>query len=148
MNSDTDCTFAIYKLYLASAEKISDRRLETNKWFAAIVGGLAGTQGAVLKLVAPSADSAVSYVWLVPLIGCVLCVFWWLLLTSFRTLNQAKFMVLQEVEQHLAIAVFDKEHKLYTKLRRRGFSVLEQAVPLCLGLVFFAAVVSSLAVTR
>ncbi|MBF0304445.1 MAG: hypothetical protein HQL41_02170 [Alphaproteobacteria bacterium] len=63
------------------------------------------------------------------LAGIVAAFAWTSLLDSFRQLNQAKFMVLEEMEKSLPFQPFRKEREIYKSLERSAFSTIERRVP-------------------
>ncbi|MEO1314999.1 MAG: hypothetical protein AAFW01_00140 [Pseudomonadota bacterium] len=85
-----------YKLCLEFADRISQRRAATNTFFltfhTAIIAAFAGLSKQV--------DARIAGVFFVIAIG--FCIAWWLLLSSYRSLNTAKFQVIGALEERLA----------------------------------------------
>ena len=136
-----------YKLYVEMADRISQRRDQSNKFYATVYSALA----AVLLLTArfDLSDSALTIVFLaVGTVGAALALIWWLNIKSYRAINSAKFDVIHEIETRLPFPGYQREWELlrptdsppkYLQLTR-----IEQYVPavfllLSLALVGYAA---------
>ena len=136
-----------YKLYVEMADRVSQRRDQSNKFYATVYSALA----AVLLLTArfDLSDSALTIVFLaVGTVGAALALIWWLNIKSYRTINSAKFDVIHEIETRLPFPGYQREWELlrptdgppkYLQLTR-----IEQYVPavfllLSLALVGYAA---------
>ncbi|MEW4459997.1 hypothetical protein AB1K42_18055 [Roseibium algicola] len=92
----------IYKLYVASAEAIGDRREKANTFFLAL-------NTATVGFIELFADERAQLAMIVPLAGISLCVIWSRLIKSYRAMNTGKFKVIHEMEQQLPLAAFDAE---------------------------------------
>ena len=93
-----------YKLYVESADRVSERRASANNYlltvnaFLITLYGLAGSFGG-------------NRAWqvVVPVAGVLVCITWLVLIRSYRNLNTAKFKVVHELEEQLPAAMFDRE---------------------------------------
>lgn len=98
---DTDVILEQYKIYIASAENISQRRHSANTFFlsfnTALIGALAGFFDEISNTVILN----VFYI-----AAITLCITWALLLRSYRNLNTAKFMVIGALEKKLPSSPF------------------------------------------
>jgi hypothetical protein len=137
-----DPKFALFELYLATAEKVSDRRTQANTWMLSVNSAIVGLYGYLQsdKPTLPDAQKTV-WLWAIPAAGAIVCVAWVVLLTSYRELNRAKFAVLQEIEADLPLQPFRREHAIYTRDRRRALSYVETAIPVCFVLLYLAILV-------
>ena len=136
-----------YKLYVEMADRISQRRDQSNKFYATVYSALA----AVLLLTArfDLSDSALTIVFLaVGTVGAALAFIWWLNIKSYRAINSAKFDLIHEMEIKLPFPVYKKEWELLQtsdrKPKYRQLTEIEQYVPavfllLSLALVGYAA---------
>jgi hypothetical protein len=108
-------TLAISELYLATAEKVSDRRAQANAWMLSVNSAIVALYGYLQtdKLAVPTGQKAI-WLWAIPAAGVIVCAAWTVLLTSYRKLNRAKFVVLQEIEAHLLLQPFKRERQVYT----------------------------------
>jgi hypothetical protein len=87
-----DPKLALFELYLATAEKVSDRRAQANSWMLSVNSAIV----ALLRLsaadkMAVSAGQEGVWLWAIPAAGAVVCMAWSALLASYRKLNRAKF---------------------------------------------------------
>ena len=145
MADEIDLKLAVFKLYLATAEKVSDRRAAANAWMLSVNSAIVALYGylAADKLSVPVPQKGV-WLWAIPAAGAIVSVAWAGLLASYRQLNRAKFGVLQEMEKDLPAQPFARERALYGRDRRRSLSQIEMAIPLCF-LVLYAAIIAAAA---
>ena len=97
-----------YRLYVESAEKVSEWRNGTNNYFITVNSALVALYGLLGTLATPSRGWSLG----LPVAGIAACVAWWLLVASYRHLNTAKFKIIHELEKQLPVALFDHEWKL------------------------------------
>lgn len=91
--------FEEFKIYLESAERTTDRRLELNKTNASlallIIAGIGATASwSFGKDIIPYAVFAIA---MISLLAAVFCRWWWRQIVSYKELNAAKFAVLNEM---------------------------------------------------
>jgi hypothetical protein len=94
-----------YKVYLASAEKISDRRQTANSFFVTLNTVLVS----LISYLNPSTSNSSQMYWIVSLAGIAICFMWYRLVRSYKDLNSAKFKVIHEIEKNLPISPYDAE---------------------------------------
>lgn len=130
--------FDIYRLYLSTAEKVSDRRAATNRWMLSVNGAIVGLHGLL-----EAATSQQNSYWLgiVPLAGILVSISWVGLLLNYRKLNSAKFKVLQDIETGFPFQPFTDEQKYYQIDKRSSASAIEQLVPWSFALLFVIVLV-------
>jgi hypothetical protein len=142
-----DQKLALFELYLATAEKVSDRRAQANSWMLSVNSAIVALYGYLQadKMAVGAAQKA-AWLWAIPAAGAIVCLAWTALLTSYRKLNRAKFAVLTEIEAALPVALFTREREAYRRDRRRSLSNIERLIPGCFALLYavilIAAVVS------
>jgi hypothetical protein len=136
---EIDLKLAVFKLYLATAEKVSDRRAAANAWMLSVNSAIVALYLAADKLSVPVPQKGV-WLWAIPAAGAIVSVAWVGLLASYRQLNR----VLQEMEKDLPAQPFARERALYGRDRRRSLSQIEMAIPLCF-LVLYAAIITAAA---
>jgi hypothetical protein len=132
-----------YKLYVESAEKVSDRRNLANTFFLSIHTFLLGILGFYFEKGPVLQAKGLVFVFLVALLG--ICATWWFIVRSYRQLNAGKYQVIGELERKLPSSPWwnaewkilkeGKNWKIYLPLTH-----LENWVP-----VFFAAIYITLA---
>jgi hypothetical protein len=133
----------LFELYLATAEKVSDRRAQANAWMLSVNSAIVALCG-YLRTSWPSAP-------LRKRCGCQpsrprvrLCAWPGLaLLSSYRKLNRAKFTVLTEIEADLPVALFTREREAYRRDRRRSLSDIERLIPGCFALLYAVMLVAA-----
>jgi hypothetical protein len=135
--SDKDPKLAIFELYLATAEKVSDRRAQANSWMLSVNSAIVALYGYLQadKMAVGAAQKAV-WLWAIPAAGAIVCLAWTALLTSYRKLNRAKFAVLAELEADLPVPPFTREREIYRRDGRRSLSVVERWIPGCFFLLY------------
>lgn len=86
-----DPKLALFELYLATAEKVSDRRAQANTWMLSVNSAIVALYGYLQadKMAFGTAQKAV-WLWAIPAAGEIVCLAWAALLTSYRDLNRAK----------------------------------------------------------
>lgn len=96
--------FEQYKLYVESAEKISERRVSANNYLLTVNAFLVTLHGLV------AASRYHSY-WtiLVPIAGFFVSLTWHRVITSHHDMNTVKFKVIHELEQHMPAALYKYE---------------------------------------
>lgn len=136
-----------YKLYVEMADRVSQRRDQSNRFYATLFSALA----AVLVLAARFnlSDDSWGLVFLIAgFVGSALSLIWFVNIRSYRTLNSAKFQIINRIEKQLPFHGYTEEWELLrpaegTK-RYLQLTVVEQYVPvmfllLSLALVGYAA---------
>jgi len=96
-----------YKLFVESADRISQRRHSANSFFLTLNTALLALLGAILSR--NSASGAIWWFLPVVLAGMVLCYVWYSLVLSYKGLNTGKFALIHAIEKHLPIALFQAE---------------------------------------
>jgi hypothetical protein len=99
--------FEQYKMYVESAEKISERRVSANNYLLTVNAFLVTLLGLLTA-------SPYKGVWtiLVSLAGILVSFTWYRITISYRDLNTVKFKVIHEIEQEMPAALYDYEwHK-------------------------------------
>jgi hypothetical protein len=93
-----------YKLYVDSAQKISERRLHSGNFFLAINSSLVAVFGIVLSRFGHHRWNAA-----IPLTGMLVSFLWFRLVKSYKDLNSTKFIVIHELEAYLPTAPYKYE---------------------------------------
>jgi len=99
-----DHLFEQYKLYVASSQHVSDRRLTSGNYFLAINSSLVTFFGVALSSLGHHKWNVV-----IPISGLLVCWVWYSLVISYKDLNTAKFAVIHELEEQLPAALFRYE---------------------------------------
>ena len=93
-----------YKLYVDSAQRISERRLHSGNFFLAINSSLVAVFGIALSSFGKHRWNAA-----IPITGILVSFVWLRVVKSYKDLNTAKFKVIHELESHLPAALFKYE---------------------------------------
>ena len=122
----------LYKTAVEMADRISARRSTANAFFLT-------AQTALVTIIGATTSSLLKAPWwtalAVSLAGVVLSASWWLQLRSYRNLNQAKFDVINVIEQQLPIRIFSAEWDALTdpakvwRSRYAELGAVERIVP-------------------
>jgi len=96
--------FEQYKLYVESANKISERRVSANNYLLTVNAFLVTLYG--LLTASPYRGR---WVILVPVAGFLVSLTWHRIITSYRDLNTVKFMVIHELEREMPAALYHYE---------------------------------------
>lgn len=129
-----------YKIFVEMADRVSQRRDQSNRFYVTFVTAIAG-----LLMVLARFGTSVNGIWPVVflisgLLGMALSFIWFLNIKSYRTLNSAKFDIINDLEQQLPYAGYSKEWELlrpatgspkYLQLTR-----IEQLVPAVIMVLF------------
>ncbi|MDY0391872.1 MAG: hypothetical protein RBR89_00480 [Candidatus Bipolaricaulis sp.] len=138
--------FEQYKLYVESAEKISERRVAANNYLLTVNAFLVTLYGLV------AARSNTFWTILVPVAGFLASLTWSRIITSYRDLNTVKFKVIHELEQQMPAALYDYEWRKAEEGRGKAYrplSHLERWVPtIFMVLYVLLAVLSALGCVR
>src|SRR5688500_4641330 len=123
---DQDQKRALFELYRATAEKVSDRRAQANAYLLSVNSAIVALYGYLQadKAVVNAAGKAV-WLWAIPAAGAIVCLAWVALLASYSRLNAAKFAVLAELEAGLPVKLFTREREIYQQRRRVSFARIE-----------------------
>ncbi len=110
--------FEQYKIIVESAEKVSFKRQDANKFYLTVNSVLFGAASylAILSAMLPPI--------LISLAGIVTCWSWIRAISSHGQLNAAKFKIIHELEKQLPVALFDLENKY---LKKEGYYLLTKA---------------------
>ena len=146
MTAKDDQKFALYELLVTTAENVSNRRAQANAWMLSINSAIVALYGYLQPDKGIVGSNAVKDVWLwaIPIAGILVCLAWYTLLTSYRSLNRAKFKVLHEIEGDLAVQLFADEEKAYELEGRISLSKIESAIPWTFIILYLAMVTAAL----
>lgn len=130
--------FEQYKMYVESAEKISDRRQNANNYFIAINTAIITLFGLSFQI-----DFFDKLFWergLLALLGVIIAVIFWFLLRSYKQLNSGKFKVIHAIEKELPLALYDYEWEVLGKGENKKlyfpFSHIELYFPWVFGVLY------------
>ena len=138
-----------YKLYVEMADRISQRRDQSNRFYASLLAGMIALMVVLARF--DISDDVWVVVFLVGgIFGTLLSVVWFVNIRSYRTLNTAKFKIINEMEGTLPAQGYAKEWDLlrsatdspkYFQLTR-----VEQLVPVLMAMIYLGLVGYSIVV--
>ena len=99
---------ALFKDFVKSADAISARRYTANQVFLTLNSTVIGLVG-YLRLGATEAAASSLVYSAAAVVGMAFCYTWYHLIQSFKTLNGAKFDVINEMEKSLPVKTYTAE---------------------------------------
>lgn len=136
-----------YKLYVELADRISDRRERTNRFYISLLSVLLALLSIVVGRNILDGFQTIVFV-TIGILGLGLCILWNINIRSYRQLNSGKFKVIHEMEQNLPFSCYNREWeilgkgeeaKAYLQLTR-----VEQYVPIILTVPYLLLFIYSL----
>lgn len=105
---DMRLLFEQYKLFVETAEMVSERRNKANTFFLSINTALIT---AISGFIAMTPQPSLQYGWMIlaSSAGGILCFTWWRLIQSYRQLNDGKYKIIHLLEARLPSRLFDAE---------------------------------------
>jgi len=135
--------FEQYRLYVDSADHISQRRSSTNSFLLTVNASLVTLYGLASHLRASAAWQL-----LVPVAGVLVCAAWFSLVENYRSLNSVKFKVIHALEEKLPASLYKYEWRLLEEGRGgvyKPVTHIEQWIPAVFALLYIGLIVYSLA---
>jgi hypothetical protein len=140
-----------YKLYVEMIDRTSTRRNQMNGFYTSLLSGLLALIAIVTnKDIATFQNTSFQVVSFlaVSILGISLCVVWFLNIQSYKQLNSSKFKVINELEQCLPFACYNKEWEFLKKDKRyKGYLTqtnVERIVPFILAIPYIGLLLYSL----
>ena len=136
-----------YKLYVGMADRISDRRERSNRFYISLLSALLALLSIIVGRNVSNGLQTVVFM-TIGILCLGLCSLWIINIRSYRQLNSGKFKVIHEMEQYLPFNCYDreweilgegKEAKSYLQLTRA-----EQYIPIILAVPYLLLFVYSL----
>jgi uncharacterized membrane protein YidH (DUF202 family) len=103
-----------YRLYVEMADRVSQRRIQTNQFYIALLSALL----VILTFVAGNtlySNISRHAVCIVSVVGILLCCVWTINIKSYSQLNKGKFQVIHELEAFLPFSGYGREWELLTE---------------------------------
>jgi hypothetical protein len=91
-DADPETIFKIYALLVEMADRVSHRRQAANSFYLSVNTALIGGSAFL------SASGPARIVWVLGIAGIAICSLWIRNVISYKTLNEAKFAVIQQIE--------------------------------------------------
>ena len=139
----------LYKIMVDSSEKLVGRRQGVNTFFLTINGALLTASGLIVQS-SGSLELGAAGILVLAMVGCVLCLAWKSLITSFGQLNTGKFKVINTIEKYLDVAIYAAEWEALGRGENpkvyRSFTSREMWVPVALLLIHLITAICSILV--
>lgn len=133
-----------YKIYINSAEKISDRRQKANEFFLALNSALVTLLGFVIARTEKNVIPVI--VSLATIAGILICYLWYRIVRSYKGLNDGKYKVIHTIEARLPLALYDTEWEMLGRGENKKiywpFTHIELWVPWIFILIYLALLIS------
>lgn len=132
----------IYKLHVNMADCVSERRGQANRFYITLLSSLLAVLAfTVENLGTANLASNIDFIiFLVGLLGILLCIIWHVNIKSYRQLNSGKFKVLHELEAKLSFPFYKREWELLGKgesmKKYRQLSKIESFTPFIIMIPF------------
>lgn len=139
-----------YKFFAKTADDITVRRLQTNKFYLAILLGLFTIAGFLNKngLTGITILDRDVILILISIIGMALSTIWYINIESFKLLNTAKFKVILQMEKELPCQCFGKEWEYRIGEDESKaypiFTKIEKFLPIMMGIIYFMVLLVAL----
>lgn len=132
-NLELDIYYKQYELCLKLADKISERRGITNKFYSAL---LLAFLSVIVNLFKNDSFSSNFSLILLCILGVALCIIWHFNILSYKTLNSAKFSVITALEKDLPTNPISAEYIKLNDKKYLSLTEIETWVPRIFGIVF------------
>lgn len=137
----------IYKVLIDMADKVSQRRQAANSFYLSVNTAIIGASAYIETVRADWTSTVV-----ISIAGIAISALWARNIVSYRTLNAAKFRVINEIEETLPIAAYTAEWNYLDPdrdgIRHKAFHKVEIAVPWVFILVHVAQAARAVPWTR
>ena len=133
-----------YKLYVEMADRVSQRRDQSNRFYVALLGALAAILVIAARFVLSDNGEVAAFMAAAFLtsgvFGAILSIIWFMNIRSYRTLNSAKFQVIHELEKKIPFDGYAKEWDILRppdgKPKYLQLTAVEQFVPVLVFVIF------------
>lgn len=105
----------IYKLHVEMADRVSQRRLQTNRFYIALLSGLLALLSVMVNDKGLLEEFTNSLFIIVSILGIVLSIVWMINIHSYKQLNTGKFKAIHDLEDRLSYQFYTKEWELLKK---------------------------------
>lgn len=133
-----------YKLYVEMADRISARRVQINSFYISLLSGLLAVISVFgnKELFSKFQNTKLQYItlFLMGLLGLILCWVWHSNIGSYKQLNSAKFKVISEIEKDMPFSPYEREWEILKKDREYKIYVeqtlIEKYIPFLLAIPY------------
>lgn len=135
--------FEQYKMAVASTDRVSDRRADSNKFFLSVNSIVTGGLLYVNEKFENIDKTSIIFV---AIFGLIVCLIWFFTILDYKRLNGAKFELIAKMEKKLPMQFYTDEWKLLNNkklwyAKYKTFSKLELWLPVAFIVLYAATVV-------
>lgn len=112
-----------YKLAVQMADKVSDRRGTANTFFLSLNSFLLTVLGVLPQLKSNIVEFTIVWIIIVAIAGVTFCITWFMLIRYYAKLNEAKFAVINKMEEKLPVTMYNTEWKYLGRMKIKTFFV-------------------------
>jgi hypothetical protein len=132
----------MFKLLVEMADRVSQRRQANNNFYLSVNTAIVGASAYLTASLGARHPAIV-----ISIAGIIICIAWAWSIQSYKTLNGAKFAVIQDLEKLLPYQPFTDEWQHLTggaRSRHTPFHKVEVAVPWVFGIVHTAQLLAQI----
>ena len=125
-----------YKLYVASADNLSARRVSSNNFLLTLNTGIVALYG-----IGAAFDGAEYWINSIPFAGLLAAAVWFAMIWSYRKLNTVKFEIIRDIEKGLPLRIYAHEWHVARKGDSKAYlpvSMIERWIPVLYGALHIA----------
>ena len=137
----------LYKIHTEMADRVSQRRGSANNFFLVINTTLISLVIASFAYSRFINDKDYSFaLWVILIVsgvGYINCQVWSDLIESYKSLNSAKFKVIQNMEEIIGYKAYADEQEYRDQKKHNKFTTIESRFPCMLGIAYVGALILS-----
>ncbi len=136
-----------YKLYVEMADRVSQRRAQTNEFYLTVISALIVILSFIISnhLYQNLLDIVIL---VIGFIGILLCIVWYFNIQAYKQLNTGKFEVIHEMENMLPYSPYKREWEILKKGQDKSvyfpLTHIEKYLPLIMALLFVILIVCAI----
>ena len=134
-----------YKLYVDMADKISQRRNQTNRFYLTMLSGILALIGILQENDTTFSNLDKLYVF-ISVFAIFISIVWLININSYRKLNTAKFDVIHKMEEKLPMPLYKMEWEYLrgNQMKNKYFQLtkVESLIPIIFMLIFIAIIIA------
>jgi cbb3-type cytochrome oxidase subunit 3 len=139
--------FEQYKLYIEMADRISQRRAQTNQFYLTVLSALV----VILSFVVSNhlyQNFLNIVIFVIAFIGILLCIIWYYHVQSYKQHNKGKFAVIHEMEAMLPFAVYKREWEILGEGKDKKiylpFTHVEKYLPFIMAMLYIFLIICAI----
>jgi hypothetical protein len=126
--------FHQYELMVNTSLQVTNWRHQANNFYLAVNTALLAFATYLYSL---SLGTGI----VIGFLGVAITILWYDTIRYYRSLNKAKFLVIQEIEKQLPIAMFQLENTYFVKEDRKIATTIERKIPIIFCIAYIVLIV-------